>query len=99
MSLTIDIATHANLRGHSVPTGLLIGGEWRRTGREIAVVNPADEQVIASVADGSPDDALELSRRRPGPGRVAGMVAARPRRPVPPARTGCCCRGPTSSPT
>lgn len=59
MSLVVDIAPSARLRGHAVPTGLLIAGEWRQTDRVIPVVNPADESVIGAVADGTADDALD----------------------------------------
>ncbi|MDF1478315.1 NAD-dependent succinate-semialdehyde dehydrogenase [Leifsonia sp. H3M29-4] len=47
------------LRGHVVPTGLLIDGEWRATDATIAVTNPADGEVIAHVSDGTPAHALE----------------------------------------
>lgn len=44
----------------AVPKGLLIGGEWQpaRDGRELAVGDPATEQVVARVADAGPADAL-----------------------------------------
>ncbi|MGC9155271.1 MAG: NAD-dependent succinate-semialdehyde dehydrogenase [Ferrimicrobium sp.] len=44
-----------------VPTGLLIGGEWRhaRSGKELKVEDPATGEVIASVADAGPEDALD----------------------------------------
>lgn len=44
-----------------VPTGLLIGGEWRhaRSGKEFHVEDPATGEVIASVADAGPEDALD----------------------------------------
>lgn len=44
----------------SVPTGLLVGGEWRTAsaGAELEVRDPASEQVIAAVADATVDDAL-----------------------------------------
>jgi succinate-semialdehyde dehydrogenase/glutarate-semialdehyde dehydrogenase len=39
---------------------LFINGEWRSAsdGRKFAVYDPATEQVLAHVADGTPDDAL-----------------------------------------
>ena len=45
--------------GIEVPTGLLIGGEWT-TGRAgtIPVIDPATEDAIAEVANGTPEDAL-----------------------------------------
>ncbi len=58
MSLLVETDATAALRGHSVPTGLLIDGSWRATGQSIPVVNPADGTVIAEVSDGSADDAL-----------------------------------------
>ncbi|MCL5974083.1 MAG: NAD-dependent succinate-semialdehyde dehydrogenase [Ferrimicrobium sp.] len=44
-----------------VPTGLWIGGEWRhaRTGKEFEVEDPATGEVIASVADAGPEDAID----------------------------------------
>src|SRR5579884_2407892 len=41
------------------PAGLLIGGEWRdgSGGARLDVEDPATEQTIASVADGTADDA------------------------------------------
>ncbi|GAB3855361.1 NAD-dependent succinate-semialdehyde dehydrogenase [Nocardioides maradonensis] len=43
----------------SVPTDLFIGGEWVEAAsrRRTDVLNPATGQVIASIADGGPDDA------------------------------------------
>ena len=43
----------------SVPTGLFIGGEWLDSsdGGRIDVTDPATEEVIASVASGTPEDA------------------------------------------
>ena len=42
-----------------VPTGCAIGGSWRDAsdGSVIEVFDPATEEVIARVADGSPADA------------------------------------------
>ena len=44
---------------HSVPTGLFIGGQWVDSGdgSRIDVTDPATEEVIASVASGTPEDA------------------------------------------
>jgi succinate-semialdehyde dehydrogenase/glutarate-semialdehyde dehydrogenase len=55
--VTTDLAAIA---GIEVPTGLLIGGQWS-SGRAgtLPVVNPATEDVLAEVADASPEDALE----------------------------------------
>ena len=43
----------------SLPTGLLIGAEWREStsGRRLAVHDPATGEVLATVADADPDDA------------------------------------------
>jgi succinate-semialdehyde dehydrogenase/glutarate-semialdehyde dehydrogenase len=49
----------ASLTGTDVPTGLLIGGEWTGSGGTIPVIDPATEQPLAEVADGSERDALE----------------------------------------
>ena len=49
----------ASLTGTDVPTGLLIGGEWTGSGGTIPVIDPATEQSLAEVADGSERDALE----------------------------------------
>src|ERR1700742_1864028 len=49
----------ASLTGIDVPTGLLIGGEWTGgQGRGLAVVDPATEDVLAEVADGTEEDGL-----------------------------------------
>ncbi len=49
----------ARVTGIDVPTGLLIGGEWRAGGAgSLAVIDPATEDPIAQVANATPDDAL-----------------------------------------
>ncbi|HEX3749303.1 MAG TPA: NAD-dependent succinate-semialdehyde dehydrogenase [Streptosporangiaceae bacterium] len=49
----------ASLTGIDVPTGLLIGGEWTNGhGQQLAVVDPATEEVLAEVADGTEQDGL-----------------------------------------
>ncbi len=53
-----------NLRelvGFDVPTGLLSGGEWTggRGGGTIPVIDPATEDALAEVADGTEQDALD----------------------------------------
>jgi succinate-semialdehyde dehydrogenase / glutarate-semialdehyde dehydrogenase len=40
----------------AVPTGLFIGGSWRETEGGIDVEDPSTEEVIATVADATPDD-------------------------------------------
>ncbi|MEV7604185.1 NAD-dependent succinate-semialdehyde dehydrogenase [Paenarthrobacter sp. NPDC089322] len=44
----------------SVPTGLLIGGEWRQatSGATFDVEDPATGKVLASIADAGPEDSL-----------------------------------------
>ncbi len=53
----------------AVPTGLYIDGEWidAASGERCDVVNPATEEVIASIADGGPEDArraIEVAARQ-----------------------------------
>jgi succinate-semialdehyde dehydrogenase / glutarate-semialdehyde dehydrogenase len=50
----------AELTGIEVPTGLLIGGEWTggRGGGTMAVIDPATEDPVAEVANGTVEDAL-----------------------------------------
>ncbi len=53
--MTADLAA---LTGIQVPTGLFIGGEWTTNGRTIGVTDPATEDTLVEIADGTPDDAL-----------------------------------------
>jgi succinate-semialdehyde dehydrogenase / glutarate-semialdehyde dehydrogenase len=55
--VTADLAT---LAGIDAPTGLMIGGQWS-SGRAgtLPVIDPATEDVLAEVANASPEDALE----------------------------------------
>ena len=50
-----------NLVGIEVPTGLLIGGEWTggRGGDTLPVIDPATEDAVAEVANGTVEDALD----------------------------------------
>jgi len=49
----------ASLTGIDVPTGLLIGGDWiSGHGQQLAVIDPATEDVLAEVADGTEQDGL-----------------------------------------
>jgi succinate-semialdehyde dehydrogenase/glutarate-semialdehyde dehydrogenase len=41
-----------------VPTGLLIGGEWVQPAGRLAVMNPADGDVLAQIGDASVEDGL-----------------------------------------
>jgi succinate-semialdehyde dehydrogenase/glutarate-semialdehyde dehydrogenase len=51
----------AELVGIDVPTRLLIGGEWTggRGGDTLSVIDPATEDVLADVANGTVEDALD----------------------------------------
>src|ERR1700727_754924 len=49
----------AELTGIDVPTGLLIGGEWSSGSSTFPVLDPATEEPIAEVADGTARDALD----------------------------------------
>ncbi|MFW8217515.1 aldehyde dehydrogenase family protein, partial [Klebsiella pneumoniae] len=44
-----------------VPTDLFIGGQWRApaSGRRIDVINPSNEEVLATVADASVEEAMQ----------------------------------------
>jgi succinate-semialdehyde dehydrogenase/glutarate-semialdehyde dehydrogenase len=48
----------AALTGIDVPTGLFIDGEWTGNGRTLGVTDPATEDTLVEIADGTPDDAL-----------------------------------------
>ena len=58
MTTTSDLAATT---GIDVPTGLLIGGQWTkgRDGGLIGVTDPATEEIIAEVADGTAEDTLD----------------------------------------
>jgi succinate-semialdehyde dehydrogenase / glutarate-semialdehyde dehydrogenase len=47
------------LTGIDVPTGLLIGGEWTKGDATFPVLDPATEEPLAEVADGTVSDALD----------------------------------------
>ena len=53
--MTADLAA---ITGIQVPTGLFIGGEWTTNGRTLPVTDPATEDTLVNIADGTPDDAL-----------------------------------------
>ena len=69
------------LVGIDVPTRLLIGGEWTggRGGGTLSVIDPATEDALAEVADGTVEDALTRLARPPrcpaGPRRRPGRAA------------------------
>ena len=54
------IATQEQTVVDSIPKQLFIGGEWKDAsgGATFAVTDPATEETIAEVADGTPDDAV-----------------------------------------
>jgi succinate-semialdehyde dehydrogenase / glutarate-semialdehyde dehydrogenase len=55
--VTTDLAAAT---GIEVPTGLFIGGQWTKGGGgQLGVTDPATEETIAEVADGTVADALE----------------------------------------
>src|SRR6201997_968311 len=47
------------LTGIDVPTGLFIGGEWSKGSGTFPVLDPATEEPLAEVADGTVSDALD----------------------------------------
>jgi succinate-semialdehyde dehydrogenase / glutarate-semialdehyde dehydrogenase len=51
--------TITELTGIDVPTGLLIGGEWAKGNATFPVLDPATEEPLAEVADGTVSDALD----------------------------------------
>jgi succinate-semialdehyde dehydrogenase/glutarate-semialdehyde dehydrogenase len=53
--VTADLAA---ITGITVPTGLFIGGEWTTSGRTLPVTDPATEDALVEIADGTPDDGL-----------------------------------------
>src|SRR5947209_20556081 len=69
----------ADLVGIDVPTRLLIGGEWTggRGGGTMAVIDPATEDALAEVADGTVEDALDAVGAASG--ALAGWAATPPR--------------------
>jgi succinate-semialdehyde dehydrogenase/glutarate-semialdehyde dehydrogenase len=74
----------AGLAGIEVPTGLFIDGEWAANGRTLPVINPATEEPLAEIADGTAGDALAA---------VAAAAAALPAwAATPPRQRGECLR-------
>jgi succinate-semialdehyde dehydrogenase/glutarate-semialdehyde dehydrogenase len=49
----------SELTGLDVPTGLFIGGEWAKGSGTFPVLDPATEEPLAEVADGTAADALD----------------------------------------
>jgi succinate-semialdehyde dehydrogenase / glutarate-semialdehyde dehydrogenase len=80
----VTTADLAAITGIDVPTGLFVGGQWVKGGGEIAVTDPATEETIAEVADGTVEDALDA---------VGAAHAALPgRAATPPRQRGECLR-------
>ena len=48
----------ASLTGTEVPTGLFIGGEWGTNGKTLPVTDPATENTLVEITDGTPEDGL-----------------------------------------
>ena len=48
----------ASLTGIEVPTGLFIGGEWGTNGKTLPVTDPATEDTLVEITDGTPEDGL-----------------------------------------
>src|ERR1700691_4907871 len=73
------VSNLAELVGIDVPTGLLIGGQWTggRGGGTIPVIDPATQDVLAEVADGTAEDALDAVSAAHD--ALAGWAATPPR--------------------
>src|ERR1700678_4029257 len=67
----------AELTGIDVPTGLLIGGEWTKGSATFPVLDPATEEPIAEVADGTTAGALDGVDAAQAP--LPGWAATPPR--------------------
>jgi succinate-semialdehyde dehydrogenase/glutarate-semialdehyde dehydrogenase len=52
------MADLTTLTGIEVPTGLLIGGQWSAGSQSFPILDPATEETLAEVPDGSVSDAL-----------------------------------------
>jgi len=68
----------AELTGIDVPTGLLIGGQWSKGSATFPVLNPATEEPLAEVADGTASDALDAVSAASA--ALPGWAATAPRR-------------------
>ena len=80
----------ATLAGMDAPTGLLIGGEFNRgrDGKRLPVIDPATEDVLTEVADGTAEDALDAVAAATGRCRLGRDRA--------PAARADACAGPSS---
>jgi len=82
LSSETDEATSAatvTLRGHTIPVGLYIAGQWRPVSTTFDVVNPATGGVIAQLADGTDADALAALDAAAAAQDAWGHVAPRDR--------------------
>ncbi len=66
----------------TVPTGLLIGGEWLRTERALTVFDPATEAVLAEIGDASVAEGLDAVAAAHGAFGTWSVTAARQRAEV-----------------
>src|ERR1700749_4039623 len=87
------------LTGIDVPTGLLIGGEWSKGNATFPVLDPATEEPLAEVADGTVSDALDAVSAASA--ALPGWAATPPRQraeglrkasELMPGRAGACAR-------
>jgi succinate-semialdehyde dehydrogenase / glutarate-semialdehyde dehydrogenase len=77
--VTADSAANlATLTGIEVPTGLLIGGEWRPgSAGTLGVTDPATEDTLVEIANGTPEDAIAAVAAAHG--ALPGWAATPPR--------------------
>ena len=81
--MTADLAS---LTGIDVPTGLLIGGEWRPgSAGTLGVTDPATEDTLVEIANGTPEDAMDAvaAAHAALPGWAATAAAAAGGMPAP----------------
>ena len=79
----MSIATEEQTVVDKVQKQLYIGGEWRDAsgGGTLEVIDPATEEPLCEVADGTPEDAVAaLDAAVDDAGRVGRHAAQRPRR-------------------
>jgi len=72
--VTSDLAA---ITGIEVPTGLFIGGEWTTNGRTLPVTDPATEDTLVEISDGTEQDALAAVAAAHG--ALPGWAATPPR--------------------
>lgn len=81
MNIAAKPSTMLSFDVSAIPTDLLINGEWKegRGGPPISVFDPSTGEVIAKIADGSVDDALEAVSSAYEAGKKWSKVAPRKR--------------------